>query len=140
MKSTKRRSPTEVVVEAMAAVNDQDVEALRGLCRRDFMAFPASPFLGGDGRPYSGRDGLARWIEDLSSRWSCFEISLEDVRERGDRVYCHAVMTVTPKRVTVPVVHEMDLVLDTRRGRLTGIRSYGHDRKAALDAWSRLRV
>ncbi len=136
MRTARHQPPGDLVVEAIAAVNARDLETLRRVCRRDFMAFPASPFLSGDGRPYSGRDGLAKWIEDLNGRWSSFEVSLDDLRERGDRVYGRVVMRVTPKRVTAPVTHEMHLVLDTRRGKLTSIRSYGSDQQAALDAWS----
>ena len=136
MRSAKPLPPAKIVAAAMKAVNDHDPEALRRLSRRDFVAFPASPFLGGDGRPYSGRDGLSRWLEDLGSRWSDFSVALNDIREHDDRVYCQAVMTVTPKRSTATVTHEMHLVLDTRRGQLAGVRSYGFDRQAALSAWS----
>jgi hypothetical protein len=136
MRSAKSLSPAELVVAAMKAVNDHDPAALSRLSRRDFVAFPASPFLGGDGRPYSGRDGLARWLDDLASRWSGFSVTVHDLREQDDRVFCRAVMTVTPKRTAATVSHEMYLVLDTRRGQLAAVRSYGFDRQAALSAWS----
>jgi ketosteroid isomerase-like protein len=136
MRTGKGLSPADVVTTSTQAINERDTEALRRLTRRDFVAFPASPFLGGDGRPYSGRDGLARWLEDLGARWSQFSMAVDEVRERGDRVYCRALMTVRPKRVDSPVSHEMYLVLNTRRGQLAGVRSYGSDRQAALSAWS----
>lgn len=134
MWSAKSRPPRDVVLQALDALNGRDLETLRSLCRRDFVAFPASPFLGGGDRPYSGRDALGTWLEDLAARWSSFDMTMKELREHHDRVYCRVVVTVTLRRVSAPVVHELDLVLDTRRGQLTGIRSYGSDRSAALSA------
>jgi ketosteroid isomerase-like protein len=122
-------------MDALAAIGAGDRDRLRLLSDRSFVAVPASSFLGGDGRPYSGRDGLARWVDDLTGRWASFSLSVIELRERRGRVYCEAEMVVVAKRVASPVRHELHLVLETRRGKITSIRSYGKDRGAALGAW-----
>ena len=39
-----------------------------------------------EGRVYRGHDGVRQWFKDLAADWELFEVSVEEIRDLGDRV------------------------------------------------------
>src|ERR1700686_2677674 len=75
----------EIAKRAIDAFNGRDLDAYDDLFTRDFAWFPAFPrTVEGDG--YLGREGIERYLAEISDTWEHFCAIAEEYRDLGDRV------------------------------------------------------
>ena len=111
--------------------------------RRDIAAFlePIDPNvewipLGAalEGRVYRGHEGVRQWFEDLAADWEVFEISVEEIRDLGNRVLSLGHWRAKGRGSGVPLEDQPSAWLsEFKDGKCVRFQTYS-DRAEALEA------
>jgi ketosteroid isomerase-like protein len=76
----------EVFRRAGEAFNRTDVDAITDLLTEDFEFIPYLAAVVEKTTNYRGRDGLRQYGEDADATWENFQVRVDEIRDRGDRV------------------------------------------------------
>jgi ketosteroid isomerase-like protein len=87
-----------------------------------------------EGRTYRGRDGVRRWLEDLTTDWEIFETCPEEFRDLGDRVLLLGHWRARGRASGVELENQpASWLYEIKDGRVVRMRTYT-DRAEALEA------
>ena len=127
------RSDADVVREAIAALNDRDVERYLSLCAPEIeLQSPAAALEG----THVGKDGVRRFFDQVGESMESFRLEAEDLTEAGDgRVLMHGTLSVTSQTgVTMAqAIHNVYEVEDGLLRRVRGFFDAGEAQAAAAE-------
>jgi ketosteroid isomerase-like protein len=121
------RSNADVVREAIAALNDRDVERYLTLCAPGIeLLSPAAPLEGA----LVGERGIRGFFAQVDESVQAFELAIETLEEvTGDRVLVTGTLTAT-STAGVTIAQTIYNVYDLESGRLRRVRGF-FDRERA---------
>jgi ketosteroid isomerase-like protein len=113
----------EIAKRAIDAFNRRDLDAYDDLFTRDFEWFPAFPrTVEGDG--YLGREGIERYLAEITDTWEEFCAIAEEYRDLGDRVLLLGRFEGRGKGSGVPVDAQLGTAYDFRDDRVSRSRVF----------------
>ncbi len=121
----------EIVERAVAAVNEQDLDAYLACCTDDVELTTPLDGLAG---VYKGAEGIRRFFSDLGDTTPDFKIEIEHLSPVGaSRVLAFMRVTATGRSSGIPTATETGNIYDVAGGRIKRIRIFV-DREEALKA------
>jgi ketosteroid isomerase-like protein len=121
----------EIVERAIAAVNDQDLDAYLACCTDDVELTTPLDGLAG---VYQGAEGVRRFFSELGDATPDFKIEIEHLTPVGaSRVLAFMRVTATGRSTGIPTATDTGNIYDVEGGRIRRIRIFV-DRDEALKA------
>ena len=114
------------------AFNDRDVDSLDEWITEDFEFVPYLATLI-ETSTYRGHDGLRKYLEDADAAWKSFHVSVEEVRDLGDRVLAFGEIRGRGRRSGLEVRVPLAWLVEFQQGKLRRNRAFP-DRSEALEA------
>lgn len=128
--------PNVAIVEQLFdAFARRDADAMAELVAPDSMFEPASTELADRG-PYAGRDGIRRYVADLTRTWAEFRVTIHEYRSMGDHVLALGRVYARSASPAFIADNEIAFVWRVRDGLVVHGRTYTdpHDAEAELSA------
>ena len=118
----------DVVRRMFDAFAARDLEAMLGSMDDEIEFLPVTANLTTGGVPYRGREGIARYLEDVERVWPQLRIYPEEVRDLGDAVV--ALGRVRARGGGMIIDLQTGWVFKMRDGKILHARVYGSQAEA----------
>jgi ketosteroid isomerase-like protein len=121
----------EVIRRALDAFNRRDWDAWIAMCHEDSELYSLRAQL--EGRPYTGKEGLRRFIADQDEEWDYVRFEALEFRDGGEWVVVLCDFKARGSASGVELDFPVGVVFATREGKVSYARFYS-DRAEALEA------
>jgi ketosteroid isomerase-like protein len=115
----------ELVLRAVDAFNQHDLDALTGIGTDDFEFVPYLPATVVT-KTYCGPKALRRYFEDADEVWETIRVRVDEVRAVGDRVLVLGELGGRGRASALAVQVPLAWVVDFRDGRFKRVYSYAN--------------
>ncbi len=82
---------------------------------------------------FRGHDGIRHWIAEMDEGWSRWGLTVDAIKDLGDRVLIEATLSGRSSRTNIPMSHQFWVVWEVRGGQAVRGTHYA-DREQALQA------